>query len=213
MKTKSMHYKKRRKLKPSNITTDDINALLPQTQCEECGYKGCKPYAQAIANGEAEINLCAPGGINTLASLGSLLDIETESYKEFVSNNYREPNVAVIDEDMCIGCVKCINVCPVDAIVGTAKMMHTVIEADCTGCDLCVPVCPMDCISISPRTLKNTPDSRKKRYESRLQRLQRLKDEKATLHAKAKLNQKTDARAAKNAAIAEAIARAKAKKS
>ncbi|RBO83934.1 electron transport complex subunit RsxB [Marinomonas aquiplantarum] len=125
---------------------DQIDALLPQTQCGQCGHPGCRPYAEAISNGEA-INHCPPGGQATIQALADLLDVEaipldgdhgTESAKR----------VAVIREDECIGCTKCIQACPVDAILGAAKQMHTVISDECTGCDLCVEPCPVDCIDM-----------------------------------------------------------------
>lgn len=124
---------------------DKIDALLPQTQCGQCGYPGCKPYAEAIASGEAEINKCAPGGEVVMIALADLLgrEIPTDGIAE-----EKPPMVAVIEEKDCIGCTLCIQACPVDAIVGAAKHMHTVIEKECTGCELCVPPCPVNCISM-----------------------------------------------------------------
>jgi electron transport complex protein RnfB len=127
---------------------DDINALLPQTQCQECGFKGCKPYAAALSNKETTINRCPPGGEKTLQALGNLLGIDSNPYVKELQEKYRPFRVAVIEESLCIGCTKCIDACPVDAIVGTGKMMHTVIAAECTGCGLCVEPCPMDCIEM-----------------------------------------------------------------
>ncbi len=124
---------------------NQINELLPQTQCAQCGYPGCKPYAKAIANGEAEINLCPPGGTETIIALADLLNREP---LELADKGDEEPVVAIIDEERCIGCVICIKACPVDAIIGATKLMHSVIESECTGCRLCVPVCPVDCIDI-----------------------------------------------------------------
>ena len=124
---------------------DKINGLLPQTQCGKCNYPACRPYAEAIASGAADINQCPPGGRNTIRNLAYLLGREI---KPLNPQNGREgpKRIAWIDEDICIGCVKCIHACPVDAIVGTAKHVHTVIPQECTGCELCVAPCPVDCI-------------------------------------------------------------------
>lgn len=125
---------------------DQIEDLLPQTQCGQCGHPGCRPYAEAIADGEA-INRCPPGGETTIQALADLLDVEAlplDAEEETV------PSVAYIREDECIGCTKCIQACPVDAILGAAKQMHTVLASECTGCDLCVEPCPVDCIDMIP---------------------------------------------------------------
>lgn len=124
---------------------DQINALLPQTQCGQCGYPGCKPYSEAIANGEA-INRCPPGGEATIQALADLLGVEPQP----LDAEEKPKQVAFIREDECIGCTKCIQACPVDAILGAAKQMHTVIISECTGCDLCVEPCPVDCIEMRP---------------------------------------------------------------
>jgi len=128
---------------------EKIDALLPQTQCGQCGYPGCKPYAQAIANEEADINQCPPGGETTIIALADLLDREP---KPLNPENGEESGktVVYIDEQTCIGCTLCIQACPIDAIAGAAKQMHTVIESECTGCNLCIPPCPVDCIIIKP---------------------------------------------------------------
>jgi len=124
-----------------------INQLLPQTQCGQCGYPGCRPYATAIAAGEAEINQCPPGGAAGIQALADLLGKEVLQLNP--ENGQEKPRrVAVIDEQTCIGCTLCIQACPVDAILGAAKLMHTVIETECTGCDLCLPPCPVDCIEM-----------------------------------------------------------------
>ncbi len=125
--------------------TERINALLPQTQCGQCGYPGCKPYAQAIAAGD-KINKCPPGGESTIQALADLLDLDAEPLD--AEGGEKPPMVAYIREAECIGCTKCIKACPVDAIVGAAKLMHTVIVSECTGCDLCVEPCPVDCIDM-----------------------------------------------------------------
>lgn len=128
---------------------DQIDALLPQTQCGQCGFAGCRPYAEAIAAGEAEINLCPPGGEATMLALADLLGRDPVPLDE-EHGQAAEKLVAVIDEQTCIGCTLCIQACPVDAILGAAKHMHTVIQSECTGCKLCVEPCPVDCISMVP---------------------------------------------------------------
>lgn len=128
-----------------NPIVEQINAILPQTQCGQCNYPGCKPYAKAIANGEALINQCPPGGQEGIKKLADLLDMEMLALNPENGAEVEDQVVEIIEPD-CIGCTKCIQVCPVDAIVGAAKQMHTVILAECTGCDLCIPACPVDCI-------------------------------------------------------------------
>jgi len=130
-----------------NPVADEINKLLPQTQCGQCGYPGCRPYAEAIANGEA-INKCPPGGAAGIQALATLLDVEPIPLDEDHGAAKNAPAVAFIREEECIGCTKCILACPVDAILGAAKQMHTVISDLCTGCDLCVEPCPVDCIDM-----------------------------------------------------------------
>ncbi|MHC9510156.1 electron transport complex subunit RsxB [Kangiella sp. M94] len=125
---------------------DQINDILPQTQCGQCGYPGCKPYAEAIANGD-EINKCPPGGEAGVKALADLLGREVIPLDE-ERGEEQPPRVAYIREDECIGCTKCIQACPVDAILGAPKLMHTVIIDECTGCDLCVEPCPVDCIDM-----------------------------------------------------------------
>jgi H+/Na+-translocating ferredoxin:NAD+ oxidoreductase subunit B len=131
-------------------SADDIDALLPQTQCTRCGYPGCRPYAQALARGEAAINQCPPGGAATIAALAALLEREVLPLNP-TNGLEGPPLVAQIDEETCIGCVKCLPPCPVDAIVGARQQMHTVLLALCTGCELCVAPCPVDCIAMVPR--------------------------------------------------------------
>ena len=128
---------------------DQIDALLPQTQCGQCGYPGCRPYAQAIADGDA-INKCPPGGQSTINNLAALLDVEAPTLDAEHGEESDVKKVAYIREAECIGCTKCIQACPVDAILGAAKQMHTVIASECTGCDLCVDPCPVDCIDMIP---------------------------------------------------------------
>ena len=128
---------------------EKINAILPQTQCGQCGYPGCKPYATAIAKGEADINQCPPGGEAGIQELAALLGVEPKPLN--TAHGITKPkSVAFIDESICIGCTLCIQACPVDAILGAAKQMHTVIAEECTGCELCVAPCPVDCISMAP---------------------------------------------------------------
>ena len=131
-----------------NPVVDQINDILPQTQCGQCGFPGCRPYAEAIAAGEAPINRCPPGGETGIAALANLLDVEAIPLDEEHGEEAEGAVVAYIREDECIGCTKCIVACPVDAILGAAKQMHTVIESECTGCDLCVEPCPVDCIEL-----------------------------------------------------------------
>lgn len=121
-----------------------IDDVLPQTQCAQCGYPGCRPYAQAIADGNAPINLCPPGGDTTVRRLADLLGRDVVP----LASPAPDPQVALIDESRCIGCLHCRNACPVDAIVGAQSLMHTVIAAECTGCELCIPPCPVDCIDL-----------------------------------------------------------------
>ena len=130
-----------------NPLIERIDALLPQTQCGQCGYPGCRPYAEAINKGDA-INKCPPGGDTTIQALADLLGKEAQPLD---GDAQQEDRVAFIREDECIGCTKCIQACPVDAIIGAAKQMHTVIEDECTGCDLCIDPCPVDCIDMVPR--------------------------------------------------------------
>lgn len=154
---------------------DRIDALLPQTQCTKCGYDGCRPYAQAIAEGEAPINRCPPGGDEGITALAALLETAVLPLDE--TRGIPGPLlVARIDETHCIGCMLCIRACPVDAIVGANKRMHTVIPDVCTGCDLCIPPCPVDCIEMVPAGRAWTPedahDSRQ-RHRARQTRLTR----------------------------------------
>jgi electron transport complex protein RnfB len=139
-----------------NPIVDQIDHLLPQTQCGQCSYPGCKPYAEAIANGE-KINKCPPGGESTIIALADLLGVEPEPLDAEHGAEKDGPMVAFIREDECIGCTKCIQACPINAIMGAAKQMHTVIIDECTGCDLCVEPCPVDCIDMVPiaTTLQN----------------------------------------------------------
>lgn len=134
--------------KNEDSLVEQINAILPQTQCGQCTYPGCKPYAKAIAEGKADINQCPPGGDEGIVKLAELLGKE---YKPLNAENGQiaeKEHIVRIDEKTCIGCTLCIQACPVDAILGSAKLMHTVIESECTGCNLCIEPCPVDCIDI-----------------------------------------------------------------
>ena len=128
---------------------DQIDELLPQTQCGQCGFPGCRPYAESISGGDA-INKCPPGGQATINAIANLLDVPAPTLDEEHGEASDIKTVAYIREDECIGCTKCIQACPVDAILGAAKLMHTVIADECTGCDLCVEPCPVDCIDMLP---------------------------------------------------------------
>jgi electron transport complex protein RnfB len=128
---------------------DKIDAILPQTQCGQCTFPGCRPYAEAIAKGEADINQCPPGGEQVILALADLLGRDPKPLNA-THGTHGEKTVVEIDEQVCIGCTLCIQACPVDAILGAAKQMHTIIKSECTGCNLCIPPCPVDCIHIVP---------------------------------------------------------------
>jgi len=128
---------------------EQLDELLPQTQCGQCGFPGCRPYAESIANGD-DINKCPPGGQSTINAIANLLDVPAPELDAEHGEESEVKTVAFIREDECIGCTKCIQACPVDAILGAAKLMHTVIADECTGCDLCVEPCPVDCIDMLP---------------------------------------------------------------
>jgi len=136
-----------------NPIVEQINAILPQTQCGQCNFPGCKPYAEAIASGEAPINQCPPGGEEGIKKLAELLDLEVLELNPANGEEAAIDMVVEVEEKDCIGCTKCIQVCPVDAIIGAAKQMHTIILDACTGCDLCIPACPVDCIITIPAVL------------------------------------------------------------
>ncbi|WP_346730468.1 electron transport complex subunit RsxB [Caballeronia sp. dw_19] len=163
---------------------DQIEDRLPQTQCTKCGYPACRPYAEAIAAGEANYNQCPPGGQEGVVRLASLLGKPVIALNP--DNGVERPRpLAIIDENLCIGCTLCLQACPVDAIVGAAKQMHTIIPELCTGCDLCVPPCPVDCIAMVPVTGEKTgwdawsqqeADAARKRHDFRQARLARERD-------------------------------------
>ncbi len=173
-------------MESADVLADRIDALLPQTQCRRCGYDGCRPYADALARGAAELDRCPPGGAHVIEKLAALLarpvlPLDASCGAEAA------PAVAWVDEPACVGCARCLDACPTDAIVGARKRMHTVIADDCSGCELCLPVCPVDCIHMVPAPgLPATPlpgpaiDARAARfrrlYEARLARLARERD-------------------------------------
>ena len=173
---------------------DQLEDLLPQTQCTKCGYPACRPYAEAMARGEAEINQCPPGGMEGVRRLAAATGRQVIPINP--ANGLERPRpVAFIDESLCIGCTLCIQACPVDAILGAAKQMHTILPSLCTGCDLCVAPCPVDCIAMVPVTGELTgwdawsqddADAARDRHDFRSTRLQRERDENdARLAAKA----------------------------
>jgi electron transport complex protein RnfB len=176
---------------------DQIEDLLPQTQCTKCGYAACRPYAEAIASGEAGINQCPPGGVEGVRRIASLLGKPVIPIMPInPANGVERPRpVAFIDEALCIGCTLCIQACPVDAITGAAKQMHTILPSLCTGCDLCVAPCPVDCISMIPVTgdatgwdawTQEQADAARARHDFRAGRLEREREENdARLAAKA----------------------------
>lgn len=186
-----------------------IDALLPQTQCTRCGYPACRDYADAIADGVADINQCPPGGEEGIALIATLLDRARRPLNP--ENGIEKPReIAVIDEAICIGCTKCIQACPVDAIVGAQKVMHTILADECSGCELCIAPCPVDCIAMIPApedgrsVLERAPQYRK-RFVARNARLVRDAEEAAAELAARKAETSSNS-------INDAVARARARK-
>ena len=168
------------------VSADEIDGLLPQTQCTRCGYEGCRPYAQAIADGAARINKCPPGGAHTIAALAQLTGLPGLPLNP--DNGTEGPElVAQIDEEVCIGCAKCLPPCPVDAILGAQKQMHTVLLALCTGCELCIAPCPVDCISMVALTTESvpagppSPAANRQRFQAHEERIGRRAAQRAAL--------------------------------
>jgi electron transport complex protein RnfB len=159
-----------------HFNAKQIDAILPQTQCGLCTYNGCMPYAEALENDQAEINLCPPGGVKGLLLLAELLKKDATPFIAEMETKAKPPSRAVIREAECIGCTKCIQACPVDAILGSGKLMHTVISDECTGCELCISPCPVDCIDMVPINQDiQKADHYRKRYQARQTRLHREK--------------------------------------
>ena len=193
-----------------NNITEALDALLPQTQCGQCGYQGCLPYAEALAIGAAQINRCPPGGTEVIAELARLLH-RAPIPLDTSCGVTKPPAVAIVDEAWCIGCTLCVQACPVDAIAGAAKVMHTVIADECTGCELCIPPCPVDCIQMIAVTHATTRQQRatqaRNRYQAREQRMaigNKTKPAIADAAATAPVSEK-------QATVARAMARAQAR--
>lgn len=194
------------------LLIDQIDALLPQTQCGLCTYGGCRPYAQAIVESNETINRCPPGGVETLVNLAKLLQQDETPYLEEVTMNAKPPSIAVIREDECIGCTKCIQACPVDAILGAAKKMHTILTDECTGCELCIAPCPVDCIDMvvietRAETIKKEKSALwRSRYQQRNERIA------GPAQKQTQPNSNENSALMRKQAISEALERAKQKK-
>ncbi|NQY42640.1 MAG: RnfABCDGE type electron transport complex subunit B [Legionellales bacterium] len=154
-------------------TLTEIDNILPQTQCQECTYQDCLSYAKAIIRGD-RIDRCVPGGIKTLKDIASILQRDSEPYLDKISKNSKQYTIVKVREKDCIGCTKCIKACPVDAIIGAAKKMHTVIKKECTGCNLCIPACPVDCIEKTNEDIYYSPIIAKKRYYAKQKRIGKI---------------------------------------
>ena len=195
---------------------EKINSILPQTQCGQCNYSGCKPYAIAITKGKADINQCPPGGEKGIQKIAKLLGVDFKPLNEKYGVT-KLKSFAVIDEDICIGCTLCILACPVDAILGAAKKMHTIIKEECTGCELCLSPCPVDCIKMLPVEDNNNEifvqkksDLARSRYEFRLDRIKRDKKESLTKRKfLSSTSEKSKLINEKRKSISEALARIK----
>ncbi|MDX3893563.1 electron transport complex subunit RsxB [Pusillimonas sp.] len=219
-------YRNRGRCAPFFVMTmsslvDQIDALLPQTQCTQCGYEGCRPYAEAIAFEDEAINRCPPGGQDGIKALARLL-VRPETPLDASCGEHLPLTVAVIDESHCIGCTLCIQACPVDAIVGANKLMHTVLADLCTGCGLCVPPCPVDCIEMRPAGHEWTPGhatQARRLHQARQRRLNIQHSETSSLAARTLANKAALSAAAghdqnaKQKIIADALARARARRS
>lgn len=194
-----------------------IDRVLPQTQCTKCGYPACRPYARAVAAGEAAINRCPPGGDAVIRQLAALTG-RPYAPLDPASGREQPRHVALIDEALCIGCTLCIDACPVDAIVGAQKQMHTVLAELCTGCELCLPPCPVDCIAMEPATGADAvwgsdrADAARERYERRQARRARIPTEHAARAKRSGVPGSLASPQAKRAAVEAALRRARAKR-
>jgi electron transport complex protein RnfB len=198
----------------ANTLGDRIDRLLPQTQCEQCGFPGCRPYAEALAGGEVDVDRCPPGGDAGARALAALLGREPKPFDR-ARGAHKPAQVAWIDENVCIGCTKCIQACPVDAIIGAAKRMHTILAAECTGCELCIAPCPVDCIHLAPVSAERHaasdagPERARRRFAARLLRKTR---EEAERDARLKARAPVASPEATADPIAAALARARARR-
>ena len=203
-----------------NSLIEQIDAVLPQTQCGQCGFDGCKPYATAIVEGHADIDQCPPGGDAGVAQIAAILNIAPKPLNTTYGHP-KPPAIAVIDESQCIGCTFCLRACPVDAIIGAAKHIHTVLTELCTGCERCIAPCPMDCISMvsvpgpaTPEIRQRIADGARERYYLRLLRLarqqQRTRKPEQNKPKEATIPTAQQATDAKQAAIQAAMERARA---
>lgn len=201
-----------------------LDALLPQTQCRRCGFDGCLPYAEALATGTTTPNRCPPGGLATITALAAALGQPTlppdaeiwPAVDALDADQALIPTVAVIDEARCIGCYKCVLVCPVDAILGAPKYLHTVIADDCSGCDLCLPPCPVDCIEMRPRpAVQPAADAMAERWRSlhRARKARLARERESRDEARRQRRGEVLSRQAQGYDIAAAIARSKLRKS
>jgi len=188
---------------------DAIDALLPQTQCQRCGERGCRPYADAIARGEAPIDRCPPGGESTIAALARLLDIPPV-LPDATRGRQQPLALAFIDEATCIGCTLCIRACPTDAIVGAKGSMHTVLDDRCTGCELCLPPCPVDCIVMRPAERTWSSEDAQRARTQHAARNQRLATQ--VQARRDACSSESGRRAQRRSAVAAALARARARR-
>lgn len=199
--------------------TERINALLPQTQCTRCGYDACLPYAEAIALNNEAINRCPPGGDAGIVTLATLTGQAIQALNP-ECGTYTQPTVALIDEEHCIGCTLCIQACPVDAIVGANKLMHTVLSDRCTGCDLCVAPCPVDCIQMVPINREWTPalaNQARLHFGQRTQRLAQKHGESTNVAArvlanKPKVSTEANSESHRKATLADVLSKARARR-
>lgn len=199
---------------------DAIDACLPQTQCRQCLYPGCRPYAAAIVNQGVAIDHCLPGGVKVLQEIANIMDVDPAPLIEDMQKKAKPPAVVAIREQECIGCTKCILACPVDAIIGAAKLMHTVVNDICTGCELCIPACPVDCIDLvaiaerEPGQQQEFAASSRSRYHQHNARLSEQRERQQHAHDFAKLQQNNQQQTldARQAVIHAAVLRAQKKK-